>query len=81
MKIYAVDYWVPFPSSEYGGLQIWAAQDKGALEQLMLDDAEKDGHSYNRSRWPDWQEYIKHAAKHATELKLDKSGLLEEFTT
>ena len=28
MNLYTIDYWVPFPSSEYGGLIVVAAKDK-----------------------------------------------------
>ena len=81
MKIFAVNYWVPFPSSEYGGLEIWAAQDRGALEQLMLDAAEASDFDWEREKYPDWRELVKSCAGSAQELTAKESGLLAEFQT
>lgn len=37
MYIYSVDYWVPFPSSEYGGMfTVLAEDDAAAIELLTL---------------------------------------------
>jgi hypothetical protein len=35
MNLYIVDYWIPFPSSEYGGLFVVAAANKTQLMQLL----------------------------------------------
>lgn len=37
MNIYLVEYWVPFPSSEYGGLFVIAAENKEQVKQLCIE--------------------------------------------
>ena len=37
MNIYSVDYWIPFPSSEYGGLVIMAARTVEDIRNLAWD--------------------------------------------
>ena len=81
MKIYAVDYWVPFPSSEYGGLEIWTAQDRGSLVQLMLAAAEAPDYDYEREKYPYWQALVASCAESAQELTTEVSGLLASFYT
>lgn len=36
-NIYAVDYWLPFPASEYGGLCVFSARNTEELLALMFD--------------------------------------------
>ena len=81
MNIYAVEYWVPFPSSEYGGLEIWAAQDRSALRQLLLDAAGTSCYDYAREKYPDWQALVGVCADSALELTTEASGLLADFRT
>lgn len=38
MNIYLVEYWVPFPNSEYGGLYVIAAENKEQVKQLCIED-------------------------------------------
>lgn len=37
MNLYVVDYWVPFPSSEYGGLFVMAAENEEQVKQLCIE--------------------------------------------
>lgn len=37
MKIYVGDYWKPFPRSEYGGLFIYAANNKDEVVKLAME--------------------------------------------
>jgi len=36
-NLYIVDYWVPFPSSEYGGMVIVIAESKQECHDLLLE--------------------------------------------
>lgn len=37
--LYLVNYWVPFPSSEYGGLQCILARNKEEAKEVIKEDA------------------------------------------
>jgi len=37
LNLYTCDYWVPFPSSEYGGLVIFAANDTQEVLELAKE--------------------------------------------
>ena len=36
MNLYIVDYWIPFPSSEYGGLYVVAAENVDQVVDVCL---------------------------------------------
>jgi hypothetical protein len=40
MKLFIGRYWVPFPSSEYGGMWVVAAKDKAQCIELLEQDTE-----------------------------------------
>ncbi len=73
--MYVVDYWVPFPSSEYGGLiTLIAENDTEALE--LLSDEE--------SFHEDYGHLIMEKIVTATKLELAddyESGIIEVFCT
>ena len=73
--LYIVDYWVPFPSSEYGGLiNLIAESDIEAFEILSNEDQFDD-------RYTDRiMERVVNAQKFAL-VDDYESGLLEAFTT
>jgi len=73
--LYIVDYWVPFPSSEYGGLiNLIAESDTEAFEILAAEQQFDD-------RYTDRiMERIVNAQKFAL-VDDYESGLLEAFTT
>ena len=73
--MYVIDYWVPFPSSEYGGLiTLIAENDTEALE--LLSDEE--------SFHEDYGHLIMEKIITATKLELAndyESGIIEAFCT
>ena len=73
--LYIVDYWVPFPSSEYGGLiNLIAESDAEAFEILSQEEAFDE-------RYVDRiMERVVNAQKFALVDEYE-SGLLEAFTT
>lgn len=74
-NLYIVDYWVPFPSSEYGGLiNLIAESDTEAFQILSKEQSFDDRYTdrimervVNAQKFPLQDEY--------------ESGLLEAFTT
>jgi hypothetical protein len=58
MDLYTVDYWIPFPASEYGGLYIIAAENvdqvvevcRGATNEWDIEDYEHVMESRIRER-------------------------------
>lgn len=73
--LYIVDYWVPFPSSEYGGLiNLIATNDTEAFTILSQEESFDD-------RYTDRiMERVVNAQKFALADEYE-SGLLEAFTT
>lgn len=73
--LYIVDYWVPFPSSEYGGLiNLIAANDTEAFTLLSEEESFDD-------RYTDRiMERVVNAQKFALVDEYE-SGILEAFTT
>jgi hypothetical protein len=74
-SLYIVDYWVPFPSSEYGGLiNLIAENDTEAFEILANED------SFDGQYTGNIMERVVNAQKFT--LKDDyESAILEAFTT
>jgi len=73
--LYIVDYWVPFPSSEYGGLlNLIAESDNEAFEILSAED-QFDERYVDRI-----MERVVNAQKFALQDDYE-SGILEAFTT
>ncbi len=74
-SLYIVDYWVPFPQSEYGGIvNIIAEDDSEAFELLASEDG------FNE----DYVDRIMPNVIKATKLPLQdeyESGIIEAFTT
>ena len=73
--LYIVDYWVPFPSSEYGGLiNLIAESDTEAFKMLSEEQTFDD-------RYTDRiMERVVNAQKFALQDEYE-SGILEAFTT
>jgi hypothetical protein len=42
MNLYIVDYWAPFPASEYGGLLVVAAENHKQLAQILRNYDDQD---------------------------------------
>ncbi len=77
--IYIVPYWVPFPSSEYGGVQVVIADGEEEAQQLLI----KDAGEYYQSRWPDYKERISNCLDkaHSYPVEAEESGIIYDFTT
>ncbi len=74
-SLYIVDYWVPFPSSEYGGVVSLIAEDDTEAFELL---SEEDGFDEN------YQDRIMPNVVKAQKFKLVddyESGIIDAFTT
>jgi len=77
--LYLVNYWVPFPSSEYGGLQAVLADDDDECFKLIKEYSDAETKYQNN-----YEELIKARIKKATryEIKGDnESGVIRSFIT
>jgi hypothetical protein len=79
MHIYSVNYWVSFPSSEYGGLFVVLAEnDAAAIELLSGYGNDPDGSS------DDENEAIAHAVRTADKFTAETdraAGVIAAFIT
>ena len=73
--LYIVDYWVPFPSSEYGGLINLIASDDTEAFTLLSNEEQFDDRYTERI-----MERVINAQKFALQDDYE-SGILEAFTT
>ena len=74
---YIVDHYVPFPSSEYGG--IWNVIAESDDECFDLITSADDG-DFNQKFYSNLRENILKAPTYALSENLD-SGIVEQFTT
>jgi len=63
MKLYIIDFWIPFPSSEYGGVIIVTANTEEEVIELLINHKEI---KYNYHPSDNNIEKIKEAVKDAT---------------
>ena len=81
MKIYLVPYWMPFPSSEYGGLECIIAENDEQCIQILADDVD----DYHRRHYSDYMERIRSEVVGAKSYELAGSnlepGIVSSFTT
>lgn len=73
--LYIVDYWVPFPSSEYGGLINLIAESDTEAFEILSNETQFDSRYVDR---------IMEKVVQAQKFKLQdeyESGLLEAFAT
>lgn len=73
--LYIVDYWVPFPSSEYGGLINLIAENDTEAFEILSQEEQFDERYVDRI-----MERVVNAQKFAL-VDDYESGLLEAFTT
>jgi hypothetical protein len=74
-SLYIVDYWVPFPSSEYGGVISLIADDDTEAFEILVDEQQFDAAYQNLI-----MEKVVTAQKFA--LKDDyESGIIDAFIT
>jgi len=73
--LYVIDYWVPFPSSEYGGIvNVIASNDQECFELLSEEESFPE----------DYGHLIMENVINATKLRLAddyESGIIEAFLT
>lgn len=75
-NLYLVDYWVPFPSSEYGGMVAVIAEDDHECHDVLLDWRDDLDSQYDTQ--------IITQVKRAPKFPLfneEKSRVVESFTT
>ena len=72
MTIYLVNYWVPFPASEYGGLQVVVAKDDEECYKLIVESDEWQFKQHKNA-----EELIKARIKKASRFALDGAYIPE----
>lgn len=82
MKLYIIPFWIPFPTSEYGGVQIFKANNSNEILEYLTSKA----NAYERKNYPDYFNLIKEAISEATIFELvpssnDNFELVHEFIT
>lgn len=79
--LYLVNYWVPFPASEYGGLQAVLAIDDAECYELIKKYSDDMGITCYQN---DYEELIKARIKKATRYEINgdnPSGIVRSFIT
>jgi hypothetical protein len=79
LTLYIVEYWLPFPSSEYGGVQIVTAHSDAECERILANKVE----AYERKEYPNYREKIANYIKEAKRFPVDaaQAGVVHEFLT
>ena len=75
-NLYLVDYWVPFPSSEYGGMVAVIAEDDNECYDVLLGWRDELESKYDSNIITQ----VKRAPKVAV-INEEKSRVVEAFTT
>lgn len=76
--IYIVDYWMPFPCSEYGGVQIVVAESDAQCERMLAEKVD----DYYKTDYPGYRERIADCIKRAKRFPVDAEvGIVQEFLT
>ena len=78
--LFIVKYWVPFPSSEYGGIEGYVASSREEVINMIADDVGE----YYRESYPNWLEMVKQSVENARVYALNPekpSGKEFSFTT
>ncbi len=82
MKIFIVGYWLPFPSSEYGGMQVVIAADEQDAVNILVEGEGEEGEG-----WKEWyKDYRERIAKAVAKAKVfeiveGERGLVRQFIT
>ena len=75
-SLYIVDYWVPFPQSEYGGLWVVIAENEDECFDLI---AQADN-GFNRPHYVQLRKNVEKSSYFALAESVE-SRIVEEFTT
>ena len=73
--VYIIDYWITFPSSEYGGIVVCIGETVSEVFELLLNED-----SFPESNTNAMMESIKDATKLALKDEYE-SGIINAFTT
>ena len=73
--VYIIDYWITFPSSEYGGIVVCIGETDSEVFELLLNED-----SFPESNTNAMMESIKDATKLALKDEYE-SGIINAFTT
>lgn len=78
--IFIVDYWMPFPSSEYGGVDVVIADNAEEAIELLAKEDESD---YTKEKYPDYRERIAKEVTNARTfpVQADRSEVVYRFDT
>lgn len=82
--LYLVDYWVPFPSSEYGGVISVIAEDDNECHDLLLnwrDDCESQFDNRIMERVVNANKFLLAILGTAEEPVEEESRIVDSFTT
>jgi hypothetical protein len=75
-NLYLIDYWVPFPSSEYGGMVVVIAEDDHECHDVLLNWRDEDDSRHDANIITQ----VKRASKIAVSVE-EQSRVVEAFTT
>jgi hypothetical protein len=53
--LFVVNYWVPFPSSEYGGIEGYVASSREEVINMIADEVDE----YHKKSYSDWLKMIR----------------------
>lgn len=67
--IFIVDYWVPFPSSEYGGVQCYIASTENEVIDMIIENCAE----YEMEHYPNYYDRIRDCVESCPRYKLSDS--------
>ena len=81
--MFIVDYWLPFPASEYGGVDIVIADDKSEALELLIAAEVEMGFDFILKDYPDYRERIAKNLLEARKFKVEaeRSEIVFTFHT
>jgi hypothetical protein len=80
LKLYVVQYWIPFPRSEYGGIEGYVAENREDVVEMILEEV----HDWDAESYPDYEKRIREVVEKAQVFVLQDTmttGKQFEFTT
>lgn len=78
--VYVVDYWMPFPSSEYGGLEVYVAENNNQVIDMIVERLS----DWDKIGFPDPRNRITSVVKKAKKIPASEDaelGYVDSFTT
>ena len=71
--IYIINWWIEFPTTEYGGLVVLSAKDDEEAVQFLVNQSQEDKLGWHGSTEPEAIMRIPLAVANAKKLKLDST--------